>query len=339
MDFSVVIAVKNEKKYIKDCVKSVFNQNYKGDYEVIVVDGMSDDGTYEVLKEMQNDFDLKVYRNKRENAAAGRNIGINKAEGEFVAFIDGDAIASKNWLTQIKKTFEKYEDKNLVGVGGTDRLPEDSSKKARMIGWVMTSPLARGGRFNPSTQHTLEGEEHYAEHIPTCNLCLKKKVFDQVGLFDENFVKGQDLELNYRITNAGFKLIYSPKVEVVHYRKNHIRVFARQIFKWAKAKVAITKKHGFQGLTSHVYFWPVYLLVSFILVFSVFLYFELTKIFLMFFFLCCLLYVSGIFLEGVRLAKKNNKPGLILYGFTLLPLVHISYSLGVFSALLRKKIW
>jgi GT2 family glycosyltransferase len=140
----------------------------------------------------------------------------------------------------------------------------------------MTSPIARGGKLNPSTQHSLMEEEKYVEHIPTCNLCLKREVFDEVGFFDESFVKGQDLELNYRIVKAGFKLLYSPNITVVHYRKNHVRDFARQIFKWAKAKVAIIRKHGFQGLTSHVYLWPLYAIVSFVLGFTLF-YLALTK--------------------------------------------------------------
>ena len=67
-------------------------------------------------------------------------------------------------------------------------------------------------------------EEKYVEHIPTCNLCLKREVFDDVGLFDEEFVKGQDLELNYRIIQAGYKLLYSPKITVVHYRKTTSKI-------------------------------------------------------------------------------------------------------------------
>ncbi|RLF43815.1 MAG: hypothetical protein DRN29_09480 [Thermoplasmata archaeon] len=332
---SVVIAVRNEKQHIAKCIESLFNQDYD-EYEVIVVDGMSDDGTYEVLQELQKKYDFKLLRNEKKNAAAGRNIGIDEAKGDAIAFIDGDAIAAKNWLSSIKKAFEKS---NAIGVGGPDLLPEDSEYKARAIGLVMTSPLARGGRFNPSTQHAMMEKERYVEHIPTCNLCLKKEIFDEVGKFDENFVKGQDLELNYRIVKAGYKLFYSPSIQVTHYRKQHIRHFARQIYKWAKAKAAIIKKHGMQGITSHIYLWPAYALIAFLLLFSFCLLFNLMQLFSLLLFLGLLFYSFIILFESARISNKYGDKKLFLYAILLFPLIHISYAYGIMIALMRKKIW
>jgi len=239
-------------------------------------------------------------------------------------------------IIQIKKVFEK---KDVAGVGGPDLLPEDSSQKEKNIGRVMTSPIARGGKINPSTQHSLMEEEKYVEHIPTCNLCLKREVFDKVGFFDELFVKGQDLELNYRIVNGGLKLLYSPNITVVHYRKNHVRDFARQIFKWAKAKVAIIRKHGFQGLTSHVYLWPLYAIVSFVLGFTLFYLLDILRIFLFLLLLAVIFYVSVILFESGRLAKKFGDVKLFFYSMLLFPIVHMSYGFGVLIALMRRKIW
>lgn len=332
---SVVVAVRNEVQYIEKCIKSLANQDYP-DYEIIVVDGMSDDDTYELLKKLQKKYDFKLLRNERRNAAAGRNIGIGVARGDVIAFIDGDAVASRNWLSSIAKAFERN---SAVGVGGPDLLPEDSEYKARAIGLVMTSPLARGGRLNPSTQHTMMEKERYVEHIPTCNLCLKKEIFQEVGTFDENFVKGQDLELNYRIVKAGYKLLYSPSIKVVHYRKHHIRHFASQIYKWAKAKVAIIKKHGMEGLTSHVYLWPLYGIVAFLLFFSFCFLFNLLQIFATLLFFGLIFYSFAILFESARLSKKFHDKKLFLYSLFLFPVIHISYAYGVMIALMRKKIW
>ncbi|RLF43347.1 MAG: hypothetical protein DRN18_00285, partial [Thermoplasmata archaeon] len=223
--------------------------------------------------------------------------------------------------------------------GGPDLLPEDASFKSRAIGLVMTSPLARGGRFNPSTQHTMMEEERFVEHIPTCNLCLKREIFDDVGLFDESFVKGQDLELSYRIRKAGYKLFYSPYVKVVHYRKQTFRSFARQIYKWAKAKVAIIKKHGLHGITSHIYLWPVYGVITFLLLFSICLLFNLMRLFSILLFLGLLLYSFVILFESTRIAKKYKNKKLFLYSLILIPTIHISYAYGVMAALVRRKIW
>lgn len=338
MFFSVVIAVRNEKKIIGQCLEGVFGQNLDDTFEVIVVDGMSVDGTFDELKKLKERFDFTLLRNEKINAAAGRNRGIEQAKGEFIAFVDGDAIPYSNWLSNIKSVFEKH-DKSVAGVGGPDLLPSDSSNKEECIGLVMTSPLARGGKLNPSTQHTLSQEEESVGHIPTCNLCLRKQVLKEMDGFDEDFVKGQDLELNHRIRKAGYMLLYSPKVSVVHYRKDSFRSFARQIFKWAKAKIAIIKKHGLEGILSHVYLWPVYAVIGAVLGFGFFWIANLLPLFTFLFIFGIGSYYGIILAEAIRLSLVNKKKQLFWYALFLIPVVHLSYGLGVWSALLRRKIW
>lgn len=336
MFISVVVAVRDEIQYIEKCVTSLFNQTFEGKYEVIVVDGMSTDGTYEALRTLQKKYHFKLKKNPRINAAAGRNIGIENAEGDYIAFIDGDAIAAHDWLEQIKSAFERSE---AAGVGGPDLLPEDSSETAKMIGLVMTSPLASGGSLNPSTQHTMMEEERWVEHIPTVNLSLKREVFGRVGTFDECFVKGQDLELSYRIVQAGYKLFYSPKIKVVHYRKRRITDFAKQIYKWAKAKVAIIKKHGIHGITRHVYLWPTYALAIFLLFLFLAILFNLENLFFILLTSVVFFYAVTILFESLILSKKYKNARLFLYASFLIPVVHIAYACGVLSALPRRMIW
>jgi len=71
IEFSIIVAVRNEKEYIERCIESLFNQDFDGKYEVIVVDGMSDDGTYEILQELQRKYNFVLLRNPKINAAAG----------------------------------------------------------------------------------------------------------------------------------------------------------------------------------------------------------------------------------------------------------------------------
>ena len=336
MMISVVVAVRNEVNHIQDCLQSLFTQVYQEQYEVIVVDGMSTDGTYEKLTKLQEEYHFVLLKNEKFNAAAGRNIGITNSTGEIIAFIDGDAIAANDWLKQIQTTFEHTDS---VGVGGPDLLPPDSSRTARMIGYVMTSPFARGGRFNPSTQHTSSEEEKYVYHIPTCNLALKRKVFTTVGLFDESFVKGQDLELNYRIVTTGHKLLYSPNIKVVHHRKQYIKDFSKQIYKWAKAKVAIIKKHGMHGISSHVYLWPLYAVIGFFVFLGLFFLFHLLSVFLFLFAIGIFMYFSLIIVESGRLTWKYGEKQLFFYSIALLPILHISYAFGVIVASIKRKIW
>ena len=338
MLFSVVIAVRNEKKVIKRCIEQIFAQDTTEDFELFVIDGMSTDGTFELLTELKNSFNFTLLKNKKINAAAGRNLGIKKAKGKYIAFIDGDAIPAKDWLRQIKKVFDAH-DESVAGVGGPDLLPKDSTKKEECIGLVMTSPLARGGRLNPSTQHSLSYQEKSVGHIPTCNLCLRKKVIDEMNGFDENFVKGQDLELNHRIKQAGYTLLYSPKVTVVHYRKDSFRRFTHQIYKWAKAKIAIIKKHGMQGLVSHIYIWPIYAFLALFMGISIFYFMDLSFQFVFLLFLGFISYFGLLLAEATQLVLINKKKRLFWYALLLIPVVHIIYGFGVWTALVRRKIW
>jgi GT2 family glycosyltransferase len=333
MRFSIIVAVRNEVDHIEECIHAVFNQDYRGPYEVIVVDGMSTDGTFELLQKLQKSYQFKVITNQKINAAAGRNLGINNASGDYVAFIDGDAIATRDWLTQIQKAFENS---NSAGVGGPDLLPENTNATAHVIGIIMTSPFARGGKLNPSTQHALMEEEQYVEHIPTCNVCFKKEILQKIGMFDEAFVKGQDLELNYRIIKAGYKLYYSPKIQVLHYRRQTIKEFSQQIYKWAKAKIAIIKKHG---VMNHAYLLPLYGMIGLIILFILALILHAVPYFVILLFFGGISYCSLILFESARLAKKHNNMKVLLQGILIFPIIHFSYTYGIIIAMIKRKIW
>ena len=335
MEISVVVAVKNEARYIKKCIEALLQQDYPKDlYEIIVADGMSSDGTWNILQELKKlNPTLKIYQNPKGNAAAGRNIGIRNSQGAYIAFIDSDAIAEKNWLKSIKKVFSRTD---AIGVGGPDALPPDSIPKSKAIGTIMSSPLASGGGFNPSVQHIMSSSEDYVEHIPTCNLCVKKEIFENIGYFDEAFVKGQDLEFNTRLIMAGYKLFHSPKIKVFHYRKMHIHSFSRQIFKWAKAKAAIIKKHGLQN---PAYLLPLFGLIGLLTLFVIALVSDLLVLFSLLLFFGSLTYIFVVLFESSRLAIKKKNLVLFFYGLLLFPIVHFSYTFGIIYGFVRKKIW
>ena len=126
---------------------------------------------------------------------------------------------------------------------------------------------------------------------------------------------------------------------MVHFRKNQVMDFARQIFKWAKAKVAIIKKHGMDGLVSHVYLWPMYVLIGFIAGFILFFLLGWMPVFFWLFAIGVLLYIVVVFGESVRLTRKFSNSRLLMYSLGLIPIVHISYFGGVFAALVKRKIW
>jgi GT2 family glycosyltransferase len=150
------------------------------------------------------------------------------------------------------------------------------------------------------------------------------------------FAAGEDLEFNTRLTLAGYKLYYSPLIRVAHYRKSDIRAFAKQIYKWAKVKAAIIKKHG---MTNPSYLSPVFGFVFLIFLLLTALYIGGSPLFILALLFCVAVYALLIVLESIRIAHKNGDARLFLSGLLLFPLIHISYSAGIFYGLVRKKIW
>ena len=324
---SVVIAVKNEVNYIKECLESLEKQSFS-DYEIILVDGRSNDGTKELLqKRLERKPTFLLLDNEKGDAAAGRNIGIEKAKGDIIAFMDADAFADKDWLKNIENKFKQIEDKNTIGIGGPILIPKNQPFKSYAISTIMASPLASGGKLNPSIQHKFIKEVTYVGHIPTGNLAVKKDIFKKEGAFDERFLKGQDLELSTRLVKKGYKFLYDPEIKVWHYEKVSLGSFSRQIFKWALAKMMVIKKHGF----NFAYLLPIFVLCfEILLALLSFIYYPCFIILI----LTLAIYSSLILYESVKIAHENKK--LFLYALLLLPLIHLSYSLGLIKGLFKK---
>jgi GT2 family glycosyltransferase len=337
---SVVVAVRDDRYHIEQCIRSLMSQDYlEENYEIIIVDGMSTDGTSEILKKIEEkkEINLKVLKNPKGDAASGRNIGIREAKGGFIAFTDSDAIALPDWLKNIEKYMEKVKnEEGIAGVGGPDLLPEDQSYKSNAIGRVMSSPLASGGGLNPSTQHIMAEKEMEVEHIPTCNLTVKREIFEKEGMFDEDFIKGQDLEFSTRLSLKGYRFLHTPEIRVKHYRKKRIKDFARQVYKWGKAKAAIIKKFG---VIKWSYLLPVLGIGFLVFLFLLTLLLGEIPLFGIFLLLIFVVYLLLISFESARTSVKYHDKKLFCYALALFPIVHFSYTLGVFSGLIRKKLW
>ncbi len=209
--FSVVIPTYNRKALLRRCLEAALGQDYP-DYEVIVVDDGSTDGTGEMVR---REFPQVRYIRQEPNRgpAAARNRGIEAATGEIVAFTDDDCVVPRDWLTRLLEGFRRYPD--VAGVGGFQDPPETL---------ISDNPIARA-------EHTRRlqrwGEQAFREvtggaEVPglgTNNVAYRRDVLLQVGGFDEGFpvAAGEDADLKLRIAQAGYKLLYIP-IGVEHYR-------------------------------------------------------------------------------------------------------------------------
>jgi cellulose synthase/poly-beta-1,6-N-acetylglucosamine synthase-like glycosyltransferase len=233
---SIVVGVFNEEKYMGECIESLLNIDYpKDDYEIIIVDGMSNDSTQSIIKR----YPVKLILNQKKTVAAARNLGIKHAKGNLIAFTDGDCKVDKSWLkTLVKESLNAPDD--VACVGGPNLILDTDSILARVVGYTQETLMGSGG----SAQSYKYTKKQYVQSIPNCNALYKKSAIEDVGYFDEYFVVGQDGELNYRMQKAGFRFLYVPEAKVWHHRRATLKSFSIWMFKYGAWMIALFRKHG-----------------------------------------------------------------------------------------------
>lgn len=199
---SVVIAVYNRKNFITKCLESVLNQKFS-DFEVIVIDDGSTDGTKDILASYSSQITLH-FHNYNKGVSQARNQGILLSQGQFIAMIDSDCIADPNWLQELIKPFEQDDDIMIVGGQVKDIMSSNY--------WQMVN-----NGFNTFVSHS----NGYVQQVIGCNLAIRQK-FAVQHLYDQclRFAAGDDTELCWRCQELGFNVFYTHQAIVSHYHRN-----------------------------------------------------------------------------------------------------------------------
>lgn len=223
---SVVVCSYNGDRTLAACLDSLQQLNY-AEYEVILVDDGSRDTTAQIANLRP---DVRFYRHERNlGLSVARNTGLAAAKGEIVAFTDADCRADPDWLYYLVSDLLGGE---FVGMGGPNLLPPEDSPVAAA---VMVSP---GG-----PAHVMLTDRQ-AEHIPGCNMAFFKSVLDEIGGFDPIFrAAGDDVDLCWRLQQAGYKVGFSPAALVWHYRRSTIVEYLKQQHGYGEAEALLVRKH------------------------------------------------------------------------------------------------
>jgi glycosyltransferase involved in cell wall biosynthesis len=231
---SVVVCARNAEKTIKECVESVLTQSFK-DFELIVVDDGSTDSTKEILKKFQSNSKVKLFFQTHKGIASARNTGIHCSSGEFVAFIDSDCIAEKNWLEELLKSFS---DKISVSSGGPNRTPKNRNQKGKNFGLVLDFFSKTGSSYVKNSNKLIE-----VSHNPSCNSIYRSRILKEFNGFNERLSSNEDPELDFRIKRKGYKIVFNPKAIVFHYRKDSFKKVLKQAFWFGKGRMQAIKLH------------------------------------------------------------------------------------------------
>lgn len=237
---SVLLVTRNEQTYIEKAMLSLINQTYPKDcYEIIVVDGESTDDTLKkidnlILKYKSNTFDIRIIHNPKHILSSGWNIGIKAAKGEYIVRIDAHAEAASNFIEKNVETIQAIPDAVCVGGRLTTKSIDDSDD---VISKILSSPFGVG-----NSSFRVSEKAGYAD--TAVYGLYKKEIFEQVGYFNEQYERNQDIELHSRIRKSGGKFYFNPQIKSVYYSRNTVDKMVKQAFNNGKWNMVLLKNQN-----------------------------------------------------------------------------------------------
>lgn len=222
---SVIVCTYNGSATLRECLEALGRQRF-ADFELILVDDGSTDATAEIASSFPS---CHYLRQDHSGLSAARNLGASVASGDILAFTDDDCIPDEEWLLRISTAFD---DPQWVAAGGPNIPPHP---KNRIEAIVAASPGA--------PVHVLLDDEE-AEHLPGCNFCVRKDALKRISGFHREFTTaGDDVDICWRLREAGGRLRFVPGAMVWHHRRFTIRDYLSQQSGYGRAEALLMKHH------------------------------------------------------------------------------------------------
>ncbi len=228
----MVIPSYNSESTITQCLESLRDQSYHGDYEIILVDS-SVDTTPQMVSSNYSDVKLFHLEQKTDPGTA-RNIGIGEAKGSVIAFIDSDCIATHDWLEKIESAHRSP----YSVVGG---VVNNGNEEKDLVAWA--GYIAEFREFLPGQP------KREVMSIPTCNISYKLRVFREFGLFQGKYYPQEDLMYNYNLWKNGESLLLDPSIQVYHHHRSDLRAFLDHQNKIGRITSKVLKTIQIEGST------------------------------------------------------------------------------------------
>ncbi|MEX2246305.1 MAG: glycosyltransferase family 2 protein [Dehalococcoidia bacterium] len=239
---SIIVPVRNEARYIERCLYALARQDYPRDrFEVIVVDGMSDDETPQIIARFaaESTLDLHMLRNPDRSTAPGLNLGLAHARGDLgradvICRVDGHAAVAPDYL---RRSVDALYDSGADCVGGVIRS-EGDTYAGRAIALAMSSRFGVGGA------EFRTGGEGEADTVAFG--AYRRDVFDRLGDFAD-IDRGEDDEFNYRLRASGGRILLVPDIAVTYTVRGSLWGLCRQYFGYGRAKAEVLRRHPAQA--------------------------------------------------------------------------------------------
>ena len=227
---SIVIPCRNELRFIEPCLDSVLASDFGGEYEVIVADGGSTDGTRNLLDAYAAAHNhMRVLDNPQRTAASGLNLAIRAARGRFILRVDAHSTIEPDYVSKCVTTIEASGADNVGGIMYTHPTSDGI--------WAQAIVAALAHRFGVGNS-TFRVHSDRPQYVDTVfGGCYRREVFDRIGGFNERLVRGQDMEFNRRLTAAGGRILLLPSIVSHYYARSDIASYCRH--NWSNGVWAI----------------------------------------------------------------------------------------------------
>jgi len=221
--FSVVVCTYNGSATINDTLTHLTQLDYPN-FEVIVVNDGSKDHTSDIVKK----YPVRLITTSNRGLSNARNTGMHNAKGEIIAYIDDDAYPDPHWLHYLAYA---YNNSTHGALGGPNIAPVDDGPIATCVANAPGGPV-----------HVLVSDE-LAEHVPGCNLSVRKEVLKRIGGFDPVYrTAGDDVDVCWRIQESGETIGFHPSAVVWHHRRNSLKAYWKQQKGYGKAEALLEAK-------------------------------------------------------------------------------------------------
>ncbi|MCB2059967.1 MAG: glycosyltransferase [Novosphingobium sp.] len=231
---TVVVVARNEEAKIGDCLGSLAAQDYP-DFSVILVDDGSTDAT--VAKARASLPGVKVMSSPTRSISRNRDAGWRAAKSDYVAFLDADCIAPRDWLSRLMQAALAT---GAAAVGGGNRPPEGESAHYEALGVMLGTFLGSRG----SVQGQVPREGRFVDHLPGLNVMYRTEALQLAGGYDPRFARmGEDEDLSHRLTDLGLKLFATPDATVIHRQRADLASWTRNMRGYGRGRTWLTRRH------------------------------------------------------------------------------------------------
>lgn len=311
---SVLAPCRNEAGHIEKALISILESDYPSDLiELLVLDGISDDGTRDIVTEMiRHDDRIRLIDNPNRIVPSAMNIGIAEARGEYIVRIDCHTAFAPNYISKCIEVSQRTGADNVGGYMQTLSGADTTTAKA-----IAAASMSRFGVGNSAFR--VGGRECEIDTVPFGT--FRKDHFEKIGLYDERLVRNQDIELNSRLRKAGGKIVISPEIKLSYFNRATYSGLWQQAFNnglWNPYTIWLVGG----GLSIRHFIPMAFVLSLFVLAIASVCYWPISFLLLA----DVIAYSSMAALMAVKVAAKDKvSSAKILWAFLTL---HIAYGLG-----------